>query len=389
MQSITNSALLNPVNYSINIGILSLCVLGLGYFALCTLAIIQAISTIQWNTITLFATSGTKTRPYFLNIFSAALLLRFIFIILQCILYFTPSINSNHLSIKISLLNFFNYLTSALFLSSYSVIIGLWSSVYIRSRYTTNIPILTLIILINIIIYILLSILLLIEYTNNSISYYRNNSNFFFGILYIIVSILWLYYGLCLINQLDKRQDLHINLQKNLLSKSYREELFTPSYIIDKYSNNNSSNNFSSQNSSSLIKFTGVDKMTYSNTLIDGCVYVSSTMKDLKKKIKLLTYICPLCFFIIGLYYILGNFNIINSIPFFISEPVWYTILYGFTELLPCCIIMHGFWNRKSIFTTTLNNNNQRQLFSSDKQSATYNYMNIYNEDIGFYTQIE
>ncbi|OII72271.1 uncharacterized protein cubi_01604 [Cryptosporidium ubiquitum] len=356
------------IDRSSYLGILLNILLALIYFVLGALSVLQSLSALESNiSENVFETNGTKIRPYFLNAFSVGIISRLLYIIVYLVVNLIPKLISTGLLSKLNILRIFDYLINIIFVASYSIVITLWSSILTDSRsfefQTIN--------LLNFALYItgggILAITLL---TTQKLPSVFNILYILMGLMQLLCSYFWVYFGSSLIINIKRRQAMHKDLQKDLISKNANFTWNTNSNVntnainsfFDQVGNNSWLQNGILNNSQvSIIHFNqnsnaitaSSSNNSNSSILSDLFIYnkaYSSSINKLRFKIQVLTLVCPFSLLISSLYCLLKGFGIVNSNSEILLNTVW-TSLYTFlVETIPSIALIYGFWSSKNSF---------------------------------------
>ncbi|CUV05479.1 unnamed protein product [Cryptosporidium hominis] len=358
------------IGHSSFFGLLLNTLLVLIYFVLGALSVFQSLSALESNTTeNVFETNGIKIRPYFLSTFSIGIIFRLLYIIVYLAINLLPKFIENGLINKLNILRMFDYLINIVFLASYSIVIALWSSIFTHSRSFEF----TIITLLNFALYLtgggIIIITLLIT---QKFPVLFNVLYILMGLLHLLFSYFWVHYGSSLFTQINRRQAMHKDLQKDLISKNANFTWNTNSNVINsgfnqvrgtnwlQYGMLNSGqvsiiqfNQDSSANTANTVNTASSSNNSNSSTLSGLFIYnkaYSSSINKLRFKIQVLTLVCPISLLISSLYYLLRGFGIVNSNPEILLNTVWTALYTFFAETIPSIALIYGFWSSKNSF---------------------------------------
>ncbi|KAH8741810.1 hypothetical protein FG386_001384 [Cryptosporidium ryanae] len=391
----------NSVNRISPFSISFISFIGIIYLILGTLSILQ-ISTVELRTINIVESNGRKIRPYFLKIFTLSVVLRLFYIMLILLLCFDPLFTATIGINKFKLFKIYDYVIDTLFLTSYSIIVCLWSSILIKSEDNTlfNAIQIPLIIGINTLMYILCGIYLIIFLRKEIVIKIEMLIHIFTGVLYSFYSYLWLYLGLELVKQINKRRDMYSELSKSFINKNLT--LNSSTLNIDNYNLNKNTSNKSAGILEISTNFNMYSETTSSSSPNLSCRFFydymyKSTIIDLRSKIMLITLICPLSLTILGISYIINGISLVynfinNNSQDTLSDNIYMSsyrleldgIYLFLTEIIPSVSIIYGFWNSK-------NHHHHHQLDENNALTDCSNnleYRNVFSKSIIKYTQL-
>ncbi|KAJ1611458.1 transmembrane domain-containing protein [Cryptosporidium canis] len=345
------------------IGVVSNVVLALIYLVIGTLSILQYLAALDSSACeNVFETNGTKVRPYFLNVFSIGIVSRLVYIIIFLVINLVPKLIVSELLNKLHILRVFDFLISMVFLASYSIVIALWSSTLTEAE-DSKFPTTTLL---NIAMYIagsgMLFVTILASRWASSIT---NLLYILFGLIHLTFSYLWIYKGHSLLSQIKKRQNMHLDLQRGLISKN--------ACNIDSSSNPDAAVScvkqvgaaecpsygilcsdripIAQQCQPSNVATTGLTSSRSNNMPPFGLfmynrVYFAS-IRQLKRKIKILILVCPASMLVSSLYWMLRGLRVISSNSSAPINTTWNALYIFLVETIPAMALMYGFWSNK------------------------------------------
>ncbi|KAH8585264.1 uncharacterized protein ELE39_002197 [Cryptosporidium sp. chipmunk genotype I] len=346
------------------IGILLNTLLILIYFVLGALSVLQSLSALELNTTeNVFETNGTKIRPYFLSTLSIGIVSRLLYIIVYLMINLLPKFIENGLINKLNILRMFDYLINMVFLASYSIVIVLWNSILTDSRSFEF----TLVTLLNFALYFTGGGMVITLFFTQKLPALFNVLYIIMGLLQLLYSYFWVHYGSSLITQINRRQVMHKDLQRDLISKNLNFTWNTNSNAINSGFNQQGGANWLqygmlnsgqvsiaqfNQNSDANTANTASSSNNSNSSVLSGLfIYnkdYSSSINKLRFKIQVLTLSCPISLLISGLYYLLRGFGIVNSNPDILLNTVWIALYTFLAETIPSITLMYGFWSSKN-----------------------------------------
>ncbi|KAH7650445.1 hypothetical protein FG379_003517 [Cryptosporidium bovis] len=399
-------SVLNESNSSISLfSICFISFIGIIYLILGALSILQ-ISAVETRTINIVESNGRRIRPYFLKIFTTSLVLRLFYIVSILVLCFDPLFMATMGIKRFELLRIYDHIVGTVLLTSYSIIMCLWSSILTKSegnRILKSIQI-PLIISMNVLMYVFSGLYLLIILKKEIIIKIEIIIYMFTGILYSLYSYFWLHLGFELVKQINKRHNVYSELGESLINKN---TLNSGLLNIDNYNFNKNINDKSAGHIeiSPKYNFNIYSETTSSSSPnLSSCRFFynyiyKSTVIDLKGKIMLITLICPLSLIILSASYIIDGISLacnciksnaeditINNNIYMSSYRLEFDSIYLLiTEIVPSMAIIYGFWNNKTQY-----NNLRHQADENDTSNNNDNNTsgrNVNNKGVLKYTQ--
>ncbi|KAJ1615330.1 transmembrane domain-containing protein [Cryptosporidium canis] len=348
------------------IGVVSNVVLALIYLVIGALSILQYLAALDSSACeNAFETNGTKVRPYFLNVFSIGIVSRLVYIIIFLVINLVPKLIVSELLNKLHILRVFDLLISMVFLASYSIVIALWSSTLTEAE-DSKLPTTTLL---NTAMYIagsgMLFVTILVSKWASSIT---NLLYILFGLIHLTFSYLWIYKGHSLLSQIKRRQNMHLDLQRGLISKNAclacnADSSASPDAAVSPVKHLgatecpsygilcNDQIPIAQQCQLSSMAVTGSISSRSSSMPPFGLfmynrVYYAS-ISQLKRKIKILILVCPASMLVSSLYWMLRGFRVIGSNSSVPINTTWNALYIFLVETIPSIALMYGFWSNK------------------------------------------
>lgn len=351
------------------LGITLNALLALIYSVLGALSVLQSLSALESSTCTnVFETNGTRTRPYFLSVFSLGVISRLLYIIVCLVINLAPNLMASELLNKLDILKVFDYLISVVFLTSYSIVIALWSSILTDSGSFKC----SMVTLLNVVMYATSGAMLAVTlFFSQWMPPIFSILRIFIGFLHLVCSYFWICYGSSLVGQIKRRQSMHRDMQKGLISKN-------SGFVWNAGSNTNKSaanyhqtgGIFSSplefgilsNDHVSIVQFNQdpTALITTSSSSNSSCSVLSglfiyneaynASINQLRRKIQILTIVCPISLFISSASSLSRGLGLVHSDHSVLPNTVCNALYMLSVETVPSIALIYGFWSSKNSF---------------------------------------
>ncbi|KAF4656649.1 hypothetical protein FOL47_008825 [Perkinsus chesapeaki] len=239
--------------------------------------------------------TGGRTRFFFLLALCISNAARALSLVFDAVIHFEVRMHRLEHPVQSWTNDVFMIFPSLLFLSTYSIVILFWAQVYYAAVLVSHPLLRPICIFVNIAVYGVFIIISIVTFLLSAWKEYNQYIYFVVGLLYIICSILFFYYGLQVSGQLRDRS-------RRQLSGNARQ-------------------------------------------------IGQSRNKSVINRVLVLTLTCPLIFLVRGMSEVLFGVGLVKTVgPPGIDRQAWDSIVYFVTEWIPSLLILFVFWpaNRRS-----------------------------------------